>query len=90
MTRRFVFDTKKAAAYPRSPQKLLKSLDKGETHDEIQNYRKDQREASHRENAVVVAGETLSLIQLDRSLQDKFVELCEGANVVLACRVSPK
>ena len=39
---------------------------------------------------MVVAGETLTLIQLDKSLQDKFVELCEGANVVLACRVSPK
>ena len=44
----------------------------------------------HRENAVVVAGETLSMIQRDMALTVKFVDLCENANVVLACRVSPK
>ena len=43
-----------------------------------------------RENAVVVAGETLSTIQSDDSLIKEFIDLCEGANVVLACRVSPK
>lgn len=43
-----------------------------------------------RENAVVVAGDTLSTIQSDESLIKEFIDLCEGANVVLACRVSPK
>jgi len=43
-----------------------------------------------RENAVIVAGETLTLIQSDKTLEDMFVDLCESANVVLACRVSPK
>ena len=43
-----------------------------------------------RDNAVVVAGETLSIIQGDTKLENAFVKLCEGANVVLACRVSPK
>jgi len=43
-----------------------------------------------RDNAVVVAGETLSTIQGDESLIKEFIDLCEGANVVLACRVSPK
>ena len=42
-----------------------------------------------RENAVVVAGETLSSIQKSESLTKEFLDLCEGANVVLACRVSP-
>ena len=43
-----------------------------------------------RENAVIVAGETLAMIQCDKELENMFVDLCEGANVVLACRVSPK
>ena len=43
-----------------------------------------------RDNAVVVAGETLSLIKLNRDMEERFVELCSRANVVLACRVSPK
>ena len=43
-----------------------------------------------RDNAIVVAGETLSTIQEDDDLVKEFVDLCEGANVVLACRVSPK
>ena len=30
------------------------------------------------------------MIQGDKQLEDEFVDLCEGANVVLACRVSPK
>ena len=30
------------------------------------------------------------MIQCEKSLEDSFVDLCEGANVVLACRVSPK
>ena len=47
---------------------VLKSLDKAEVHDDIQRSKKDQKAATHRDNAVVVAGETLSLIQLDKSL----------------------
>lgn len=43
-----------------------------------------------RENAVIVAGDTLLVIQKDESLTREFVELCANANVVLACRVSPK
>ena len=38
----------------------------------------------------MVAGETLATIQQYAKVQEKFVDLCEGANVVLACRVSPK
>ena len=41
-------------------------------------------------NAVIVAGDTLSEIQADEELQKDFLDLCERANVVLACRVSPK
>ena len=43
-----------------------------------------------RDNAVIVAGETLGTIQQDEDLVKDFIDLCEGANVVLACRVSPK
>lgn len=43
-----------------------------------------------RENAVIVAGDTLLVIQKEESLMKEFVELCSNANVVLACRVSPK
>jgi len=43
-----------------------------------------------RDNAVIVDGETLSVIQSDDDLVKEFIDLCIGANVVLACRVSPK
>ena len=45
-----------------------------------------------RENAVVVSGDSLTSIfkMNDPSLMRMFVDLCENANVVLACRVSPK
>ena len=42
-----------------------------------------------RDNAVIVAGDTLTTIQKDDSLVEEFIDLCQGANVVLACRVSP-
>ena len=45
-----------------------------------------------RENAVVVGGDTLTAI-FKNDIPDAlkmFVKLCENANVVLACRVSPK
>ncbi len=42
-----------------------------------------------RDNAVIVAGDTLTTIQEDEELVKEFIDLCEGANVVLACRVSP-
>ena len=43
-----------------------------------------------RDNAVIVAGDTLAIIQADEELSKEFIDLCEKANVVLACRVSPK
>ena len=39
---------------------------------------------------MIVAGETLAVIQADPELVETFIDLCQGANVVLACRVSPK
>ena len=35
-----------------------------------------------RDNAVVVAGDTLATIQDDDDLVKEFIDLCEGANVV--------
>ena len=43
-----------------------------------------------RDNAVIVAGDTLAIIQEEEELSKEFIDLCEKANVVLACRVSPK
>ena len=37
-----------------------------------------------------MAGDTLTVIQQEESLTKEFIELCSSANVVLACRVSPK
>ena len=42
-----------------------------------------------RPNAVIIAGDTLTTIQRDETLTSEFIDLCEGSNVVLACRVSP-
>ena len=42
-----------------------------------------------RDNAVVIAGDTLTAIQKSNSLQSDFIDLADNANVVLACRVSP-
>ena len=39
---------------------------------------------------MIVAGDTLTVIQKEDSLSKEFIELCANANVVLACRVSPK
>jgi hypothetical protein len=43
-----------------------------------------------RRNAVVVAGDVLSVIQQHPDLCTTFMDLCMNAQVVLACRVSPK
>lgn len=43
-----------------------------------------------RDNAVIVDGDTLTAITSDDDLKKEFIDLCQGANVVLACRVSPK
>ena len=43
-----------------------------------------------RDNAVIVDGDTLTAITSDDDLKKDFIDLCQGANVVLACRVSPK
>lgn len=53
-------------------------------------FEQQSKSKAIRENAVVVAGETLSQIQMHPDIQSSFVDLCENANVVLACRVSPK
>ena len=39
---------------------------------------------------VIVAGSSLSKIFSNDKLKEKFIELIEKADVILACRVSPK
>lgn len=70
---------------------ILQSVDLEEVEEQISTFFKQQCVTKAlRDNAVIVAGETLALIQQHKALEEKFVDLCEGANVVLACRVSPK
>lgn len=70
---------------------ILQSTKLDVVKEEIERYYSQQdKSIGVRDSAVVVAGETLSLIQQHKDVQDRFVDLCEGANVVLACRVSPK
>ena len=70
---------------------ILQSLKLRVVKEEIKKYFDQQTKSKAvRDNAVVVAGETLSLIQAHKEVESDFIDLCEGANVVLACRVSPK
>ena len=43
-----------------------------------------------RSNGVIVTGDCLTKLFRRQDLVDRFIDLCENANVVLACRVSPK
>ena len=43
-----------------------------------------------RDNAVIVAGDSLLKITKNQRCKDEFLELAMSAKVVLACRVSPK
>jgi hypothetical protein len=43
-----------------------------------------------RDTAVVVGGDQLSKITAKPQMKDRLLELAETANVVIACRVSPK
>jgi len=43
-----------------------------------------------RENAVIVAGDTLIKITKNERVKAEFLELAQAAKVVIACRVSPK
>jgi len=70
---------------------MLTSLEEKAVADEIAKASEEQKHTEQAgDNAVVVAGETLALIKKNKDLESSFVKLCENANVVLACRVSPK
>ena len=43
-----------------------------------------------RKRAIIIAGDSLSMIANDLMLQEKFCEASDHADVVLACRVSPQ
>jgi phospholipid-transporting ATPase len=43
-----------------------------------------------RDNAVIVAGDSLLKITKNERCQEEFLELAQAAKVVIACRVSPK
>ena len=42
------------------------------------------------ENGVVVAADSLIVITADEQLKEQFLNLCDKAHAVIACRVSPK
>ena len=43
-----------------------------------------------RTNGLIVTGDCLLRVLLHKNLRENFIRLCEKADVVLACRVSPK
>ena len=43
-----------------------------------------------RDNAVIVAGDSLIKISKNKRVRDEFLELAMAAKAVIACRVSPK
>ncbi len=53
---------------------------------------RDEEDARLRKmkKALVIAGDTLKMLQAKQSYIDKFIEIANQCDVVLACRVSPK
>jgi magnesium-transporting ATPase (P-type) len=45
---------------------------------------------TRQDQALIISGEALIIIQSDITFQDKFIDVAEKADVVIACRVSPK
>jgi hypothetical protein len=45
---------------------------------------------SKQEQALIISGEALILIQSDENVLTKFMEVADKCCVVIACRVSPK
>lgn len=43
-----------------------------------------------KDSAIIISGESLIKVQKNERLRAEFLEVSERANVVLACRVSPK
>ena len=59
--------------------------------DQITSARRDQKMTELvRENAVIVAGDSLIKITKNLRVKQEFLELAQAAKVVIACRVSPK
>ena len=69
-------------------------VDKRATSDimmQITKHRRDQKLTElARDNAVVVAGDSLLKITKNDRVKEEFLELALAAKVVIACRVSPK
>jgi magnesium-transporting ATPase (P-type) len=69
-------------------------IDKRSTKDimlQITQHRRDQKLTELvRENAVVVAGDSLIKITKNERVKEEFLGLALAAKVVIACRVSPK
>ena len=58
---------------------------------QITGYRGDQKLTQYvRKSSVIVAGDSLLKIQRSERLREEFLDLCQTADVVLCCRVSPK
>ena len=69
-------------------------IDQRSTNDimlQITKHRRDQKLTElARDNAVIVAGDSLLKIQKNDRVRDEFLTLALAAKVVVACRVSPK
>jgi hypothetical protein len=63
----------------------------GEIRSQILDYQKIQKLTDKaRDNAVVVAGDSLIKIVKNETVKEDFLQLALAAKVVIACRVSPK
>lgn len=41
-------------------------------------------------SAIILSGDSLTKIEMNKKLQEEFLKVAEKSSVVLACRVSPK
>ena len=77
-----------------SPKMEIFIVDKratGEIRSQILDYQKIQKLTDKaRDNAVVVAGDSLIKIVKNETVKEDFLQLALAAKVVIACRVSPK
>ena len=57
----------------------------------LNEFLKNQKALNNtRDTALVVGGDQLTSITKNEKMKEKMLELAETANVVIACRVSPK
>jgi magnesium-transporting ATPase (P-type) len=65
------------------------NVDKSDLNKTLDSFLQQIREDSDRPSAIVIDGDSLRIIEEQKSLTRKFVEVSDQVKVVIACRVSP-